>query len=278
MPDESTRKSVLVVGSVSSIRSLLPEEAVEVESARDAGDALSRVMARSYDLVVTDIETPGAQDVELLRQIREVRPAARVILLSSESTPEAVVESMREHAFSYFTKPVDRGTFRELVAKALELSAWDDGIQVLSARPNWITLELRCRQYTADRLLQFFGELKSDLPVAERENIAIAFREMLLNAIEHGGKFDPEKKVQVSYLRTDRVILYYIRDPGQGFSFESLPHAALSNPPEAPAQHLLYRAEHGLRAGGFGMLLAQKLVDVLIHNEKGNEVLLIKYL
>jgi len=38
------------------------------------------------------------------------------------------------------------------------------------------------------------------------------------------------------------------------------------------------REEKGLRPGGFGMLLAKKFVDELIYNEKGNEVLLVKYL
>ena len=59
-----------------------------------------------------------------------------------------------------------------------------------------------------------------------------------------------------------------------GFLFNALPHAAVSNPVDAPAAHLLYRSEHGLRAGGFGILFARKLVDEVVHNEKGNEVIL----
>ena len=67
--------------------------------------------------------------------------------------------------------------------------------------------------------------------------------------------------------------------PGnEGFSFGALPHAAISNPLDAPTAHLLYRAEHGLRAGGFGILFARKLVDEVIHNREGNEVMLVKYL
>jgi anti-sigma regulatory factor (Ser/Thr protein kinase) len=74
------------------------------------------------------------------------------------------------------------------------------------------------------------------------------------------------------------MIIYYVRDPGKGFSFDALPHSALSNPPSDPAHHLTYRVEHGMRPGGFGILLATELVDELIYNEKGNEVLLVKYL
>jgi hypothetical protein len=67
-------------------------------------------------------------------------------------------------------------------------------------------------------------------------------------------------------------------DPGEGFSFEDLPQAAISNPPDDPIAHIAYRSEHGLRAGGFGVMIVRDLVDELYYNDKGNEVLLIKHL
>jgi anti-sigma regulatory factor (Ser/Thr protein kinase) len=101
---------------------------------------------------------------------------------------------------------------------------------------------------------------------------------MLMNAIEHGGKLNPKRWVEVAYLRTDRIIGYRISDPGPGFSLGSLPHAAVSNPPGDPTHHVHERDALGMRPGGLGLLLASRLVDELIHNEQGNEVLLIKYL
>lgn len=67
-------------------------------------------------------------------------------------------------------------------------------------------------------------------------------------------------------------------DSGVGFSIDRLPHAAVSNPEDKPFEHVKYRTEHGIRAGGFGILMTRELVDDLLYNEKGNEVLLIKYL
>jgi anti-sigma regulatory factor (Ser/Thr protein kinase) len=52
----------------------------------------------------------------------------------------------------------------------------------------------------------------------------------------------------------------------------------LANPPDDPIRHAAYREEHGMRAGGYGVLVARELVDELIYDEKGNDVLLIKYL
>src|SRR5262245_31725824 len=68
----------------------------------------------------------------------------------------------------------------------------------------------------SDRLIQFFREM-TDLPDPEREDVATAFREMLINAIEHGGNFDPSQYVEVSYVRTRKSVMCRIKDPGQGF-------------------------------------------------------------
>ena len=105
----------------------------------------------------------------------------------------------------------------------------------------------------------------------------MGFRELLMNAIEHGGHSDPEKKVEVAYIRIKEAILYYIRDPGQGFSFDCLPHAAVSATPDDPFSHLEVRSEAGMRPGGFGIFMTREVADELIYSEKGNEVLLVKY-
>jgi anti-sigma regulatory factor (Ser/Thr protein kinase) len=106
----------------------------------------------------------------------------------------------------------------------------------------------------------------------------MAFREILLNAIEHGGHFDPNQYVDISYLRTRHMVMCRIKDPGKGFSLDEVRHTALANPPEDPLRHAAYREDQGLRPGGYGVLLTQHLVDELIYGEKGNDVLLIKYL
>ena len=96
--------------------------------------------------------------------------------------------------------------------------------------------------------------------------------------MEHGGKFDPEQEVEVSRIRTAHAVIYLIRDPGEGFSLSSLPHSALSNALEEPFAHAVYREKHGMRPGGFGIMLSKGLVDELVYSEKGNEVFMIKNL
>jgi len=280
-PLEVQQYRALIVDSGPEINQLLTslfdDERWQVQHARDNQDALALAQANCYDLIVTGDCTSTMEDLELLRRIRLVRPHTRLIILTDEFTPGDVLNSIREHAFSYFSRPFSTERFAEMIRIAMSEPHWDDGIEVLSATPNWVRLAVRCDIVAANRLLQFYREA-SGLPDAETEEVAGAFREILVNAMEHGGTFDPDKHVEVSYVRTRRMILCKVKDPGTGFSLDELKHSALSNPPDQPFLHLTERENMGLRPGGFGILMTKKLVDDLIYNDKGNEVLLIKYL
>jgi len=260
-----------VLGSV-----LKPEE-WNIVHAADNQAILKLAKTGHFDLIITGAKTTGREDVDLLRKIRRVRPHVRFIILTDQSTPADVVTAMREGAFSYFSKPFAAASLTEMVRIAALEPAWDDGIELLSATPEWISVIARCDQKTADRLVQFLEEI-SDLPDPERADVATAFREMLLNAIEHGGNFDPNQYVEVAYVRARRMVLCRIKDPGQGFSLGEIHHAAVNNPAYDPIRHVLVRESRGLRPGGYGVLMAGHLVDELVYNEKGNEVLLVKYL
>jgi DNA-binding response OmpR family regulator len=260
------------------LTSALAREAYEIDSAYDGLQGLERLTATHYDLVLTDVCMPGLDGLELLQRIHERSPETRVLVMTAQNTDETVVRSLRDNAFTYFSKPFSTDAVAEMVASALQSAGGRDDIEVLSAHPNWIALELRCKLPIADRLVQFFRELDTGLPAAEQENIAMAFRELLMNAIEHGGLSDPEKRVHVAYVRLSRAILYMIRDPGQGFSFENLAHAAVSNAPEMPFGHAEVRSQLGMRPGGFGIFMTRQMADEVIYNEKGNDVLLVKYL
>jgi anti-sigma regulatory factor (Ser/Thr protein kinase) len=239
--------------------------------------ALEMLKARAYNLVVTGEETSGRQDVELLRQIRIVRPHVRLIIITSQSTPADVIGAMRERAFSYFSKPYSMDSFEQMLILATTSPVWDEGIEILSATPQFLNIVARCDRKTADRLIQFIHEI-ADLPLEEREAVGAAFREMLMNAIEHGAHFQAEQHVEISYLRAKHMVLCRVKDPGEGFSIDEVKHAAITNPASDPLRHEAIREQQGLRPGGFGILVTQNIIDELIYGEKGNEVVLIKYL
>jgi anti-sigma regulatory factor (Ser/Thr protein kinase)/CheY-like chemotaxis protein len=260
------------------VRRVLDRPGWQIVNASSNLDALARLQAGPFDIVVTSETTSGKEDVELLRKIRLTQPHTRMIILAHQSAQDDVIAAMREHAFSYFTQPFSMEELATMLQEAIDAPCWDDGIEVFAAKPNWIRLFARCDVETANRLVQFLREVGDDLPDEERKAVGLAFREMLLNAIEHGGHFNPDEYVEISYLRTKRAVTCRIKDPGKGFSLAEIPHAAVANPPEEPLQHLVHRETQGLRSGGYGVLLARELVDELIYGEKGNEVLLIKYI
>src|SRR5215469_16902725 len=276
--DPLQKKTALVVASGAEIDELLARvlntDGWSIQRAADNQHALALATTEPFDLIVTGRKMLGPDDVELLHKIRSARAHVRLIILADRFTPGDVVSAMREGAFSYFSAPFDASELTEMVRAAMASPCWDDGIEVFSATLAWVRLAARCDISTADRLVQFLrGVRDPDIP----EGIIFAFREVLLNAMEYGGHFDPGQHVEISFLRARRAVACRVKDPGQGFSLEELRHAAINNPADDLLGHVAVREAEGLRPGGFGLLLAKKLVDELIYSEQGNEVLLVKY-
>jgi anti-sigma regulatory factor (Ser/Thr protein kinase)/ActR/RegA family two-component response regulator len=252
-------------------------QACSIEIADGDVEALQRLRQRAFELVLTDPKSSVLEDLALVNEIESIRPGVRTIILAPAATPAEVIAALRARVFACFSSPFDVNEVAAMMSKALEAGNWRSGIEVLSAEPNWIALRVNCQLLTADRLLRFMTEFRSDLEDPDRSTLLTAFREILLNAMEHGAGFDSEKVIEVNAVRTKRAIVYRFRDPGPGFRGKPLSHAAINNPPDNPVAHFESREAQGLRPGGFGILLAQQLVDELVFNEMGNEVLLIKH-
>jgi len=274
-------KRILIVDDDPDVHHLLTvalkDSGRYLESAFNGLEGLRKFEAALWDLVITDVIMPGIDGLELLDRIRRIKPETPVVVMTVDSTAEKIISAIRDHAFSWFRKPFTVQAVRDMVESALSEQRLEDDIEVISASPRWLQLRLRCHMETATRALHFVREMDPGLPEADRENVALAFREILFNAIEHGGGNDPDTHVTITYMRADGALLFMVRDPGPGFSFERLAHAAVSNP-GSPVEHAMNRDELGMRPGGFGILLTRAFVDELIYNEKGNEALLIKYL
>lgn len=261
----------------SGLRKSVILEECELELAAGDADALLRLRRRSFDAVITSPLTTVDEDLALVEEMRRVRPGIKTIILARHATPEDVIAAVRARVFACFSAPFEPVEIADMVRQAIEASDWRDGIEVVSAHRDWISVRAASRILTAERLVHFLSELESGLPGAEKEGLMFAFREILINAMEHGAGFDPEKMVEVSAVRTARTIVFYVRDPGPGFWGDALAHAAVSNPEGDPMAHDQQRVAQGMRGGGFGLLLARKIVDEMIYSEVGNEVLLIKY-
>jgi len=256
-----------------TLEALFEKPAWEVSHVSDNESALQKAKGEAFDLIVTNATTSATEDVVLLRKLRNARPHTRLIILTKQKVPGDVLNALRYHAFSYFTVPVPREDLLPLIDNIVKGPAWDDGIELLQGTNQYVSLAVRCDLGTLDRLVQFV-RAGVDFPEREKEEVAFAFREIVLNAMQHGGKFDPEKFVEVCYLKSKRQVTCRVKDPGEGFSLEEVLNAEKSRPlPEVDGR----REEEG-DLGGLGILLAQHYVDELIYNESGNEVFLVKWL
>jgi len=250
-----------------------------VDQAADGQDAMGRLDAGAYDIVLLDVGLPDISGLDVLAYARAAASPPIAIMMTADDTPETMLAAIREQAYRYILKPIVPDTIVGAVDDAMaNRSAAALTIEVVSARPEWVELVVPCVLEMADRIQLFVMQLDTTIPLPVRESVAQAFRELMTNAIEWGGKLDPQRKVRIACLRTRRMLLYRIADPGEGFSIGELRHAAINNPPADPLQHAIVREQHGIRPGGLGLMITRSLVDDVIYNEKGNEVMLIKYL
>jgi len=265
-PDDRT-PTTTVANSVSGGRELM-----SFENRYRAKDG------RYHWLEWTAVPFPDEQVIyAAARDITERKEAKETIARYSRDLK--VANAARAEQESNYSRLVSRLEVLDLlnvVRDALKASAVSQTIEVTSAQPNWVELLVPCTREAAERIHEIVARLGADLPDAVRESVSYAFRELLLNAVEWGGKLDPNRQVRISCVRTNRVLFYRIADPGQGFTFEDLSHAAVAH--AGPMGHLHAREEKQLRPGGFGLLTVRAEVDELVYNEKHNEVIFMKYL
>ena len=276
-------RHVLVVDDDGALRhaisAMLAQAGYQTEQASDGPEALRKLQQQPVDLLLLDIGLPGMNGLDVLAQTRSQATPPRVVMMTADDTPETLLKSFRGQAHRFIRKPFPPRRIVEVVNDVLE--AHPDvslPIEVVSACPEWVEIVAPCSLEVGDRVREFVMQLDATLPDDVRESVAQAFRELLTNAIEWGGHLDPGRMVRISCLRTKRMLLYRIADPGEGFDISRLAHAAISNPDDDPLAHDRVRQEMGLRPGGLGLVMTKAFVDEIIYNEKRNEVVLVKYL
>jgi CheY-like chemotaxis protein/anti-sigma regulatory factor (Ser/Thr protein kinase) len=260
------------------LREVLTAAGFAASTAANGATGLKRARSAEFDLILTDIWMPRMNGLELLAHLRSKPTNTPVVVMTSDGTPETLLRAVREHAYQYIAKPIDPARLVELVQDAVSAAPVSPPIEVVSAQPHWVELLVPCDLRVAERIQGFMVQLKADLPEEVRDEVGRAFHELLSNAIEWGGKLDPNRKVRIAYLRAQHMLLYRIADPGPGFRVEELTHAAISYPADQPMEHMAAREQKGLRPGGFGIVLARATVDELLYNEARNEVVFVKYL
>lgn len=261
-----------------ALSNVLKSAGYQVTAAPDGAEALRKIQQTNFDLAFLDIFIRELGGLDVLAQIRAAESHPKIIVMISAGAPETLLRAIRQRAYEYLIKPFSPHEALELAQRALGQNG-SPPIEVLSALPHWVELLIPCTRDAAESTQSFLAKLETDLPNDLRHMIGATLRELLLNAVEWGGKLDPNRKVRIAYMRCTRMLLYRVVDPGPGFSFKNLTHASIDQTSgEDIARVAVVRKQRGMRPGGFGIAMARAMADELLYNEAQNEVIFIKYL
>ena len=91
----------------------------QVTAVKDGHAALAQIEATPYDLVLLDVRMPGIDGLTLLKQVRELRPDAQVVIMTAHGTMETAIQAMQQGAYDYLAKPFDLDEALLLAERAL---------------------------------------------------------------------------------------------------------------------------------------------------------------
>ena len=236
-------------------------------------------LARKHlpDILLPDIMLPDINGFDVCRQIRLDRATMLipVVMVTALNDIQHRVHGFRVGANGYVTKPYGVNELFETIAAA---QAWrvsmEEGClhRQLEGEVNVVlNSEIRLLKDLNDFLLRVC--LATSLSAEQVMQLRQAILEMAHNAIEWGNQHQSECPLKFTYSIHEDHLEIVVRDQGSGFDRKVPPLAAV---PDYPPTHWDVREKLGLRAGGFGLLICQGMLDEMQYNSQGNEVTLIK--
>lgn len=177
----------------------------------------------------------------------------------------------------FLDHPLDLEDVQDLRVRALRAdsrrSARDDWSVIVDGG-DWVKITLPSREEYVSQVQELIDTLhRSRLGQDTRDELMLAIDELVRNAIEWGNRYDVDKQVHVSYYCADDRVVLKVEDEGEGFGAHSL-----ADPTEDLDEHRAAREKTGKRQGGLGIHLIRSLVDDVMFNDRGNIVILTKYL
>ncbi len=117
------RKCILVVddeeNSRTGLSKILARSGYEVLTAGDGKEALGKVKAAPCNLIITDMKMPRMDGIELLREVKKLRPQIGVIMVTAYGEVDSYLEAMNLGAFEYLNKPIKVDDLKKVISKVL---------------------------------------------------------------------------------------------------------------------------------------------------------------
>ncbi len=263
-----------------------------VTYAVDGQAAAAALAERQPDLVLTDLQMPNMNGLELVEHIRRNHPLVPVILMTGHGSEEIAAEALKAGAASYVPKVTLAQDLKETLESVLSMAdAGRDRQQAAETAPQMESQFILGNDPEA--IPEVVGRLEQGLTMmglcdeTGRIRVAMALREALLNAMEHGNLEAPsalregdgqayqdllqtrrqcrpycDRRVHLSVKESREQAIYVIRDEGPGFDPASLPD------PTDPANLE--------RVSGRGLLLIRTFMDEVKHGAGGRQITMTK--
>lgn len=261
----------------------------QVRFASDGHEAIESVRNEVPDIIVTDLQMPYVDGLELVQHVKQTNPSVPIVLITGYGSEKTAMEALRSGAANYTPKSCLQKDLARTVKKVLELS---DRVQSLDSSD--AVNEDGCQlAFVLENDLGLIGplieHLQNKMPKwsePDRLQIGMALDEALVNAMHHGNlEVESElrectdhdedlyyekvrerqsqapfsdRRVQVKASFSSDSIDVQITDEGPGFDPE------LIDDPRS--------AENVTRVSGRGLFLIRTFMDAVNHNDVGNEI------
>jgi CheY-like chemotaxis protein len=273
---------------------LAKEPTWEIEFANDGREGLDRIVASNDDnplpdLIVTDLQMPRMDGLELVRQVRKTHPQVPVVLITSYGSEQIAVDALRAGATSYTPKSMLQSALVNTAKQVLEMSnrmryTRDAGMPASKQ----VAFVLENESTLIGPTIEHLQENMPSWSDRDRLQIGMALDEALVNAMHHGNlevdsslrdgddereyydlirarkNIDPfrHRRVRVEAEFSERHICVQISDDGQGFDPNKIP-----DPTSDSNLH---------KVSGRGLFLIRSFMDQVAHNLTGNQITMTK--
>lgn len=263
-----------------------------MEYASDGQEGLEAIRRLRPNLVVTDMQMPELDGLQLASTVRREFPDVAIILMTARGSEEIALEALQAGAASYVPK---RALAQRLVetAKRVMSARHDDLVQ----REVFRRMDVRTESFSIENQLELLLSLSRylqlslaqqwGLDLSTRLQVGQALEEAMLNALFHGNlELDPalkeandadyyneaerrqamspycDRRIAVKIELTQDAATYMIQDEGPGFNRSKLPTGTDLEDLDRPY--------------GRGITLMRTFMDEVTYNDRGNQVTLVK--
>jgi CheY-like chemotaxis protein len=269
----------------------------EVEFAEDGAQALSQMRQSQPDVIVTDLQMPNRNGLELVAAVRMHHPEVPIILMTGHGSEDLAVEALHRGAANYVPKPQLGERLLDSVDEALSMAKADRTYDRLVGclRKCEFAFELDNDAGLIDPLVDLIQQMVAGMKLTDatgRYRVGAAVKEALLNSIYRGNleiSFQQMQDTRVSLLEGKGEDLVQQRIGKAPFKDRKVQVAVFINPDEA--RFIMRDGGKGFDPGkvpaagrpgsldpetGRGLVLMRAFMDEVTFNAAGNEVTLVK--